>query len=85
MTTKKEKKSICALSLQGGACGLGKGFVDKVGSFINELHAGKLPAHYTVTLSITHKVLLHASLQVPFGWLAELQLSFSPGKFSTKV
>ena len=35
---------------------------------------------YTVRLSIAHKVLLHASLQVPFGWLAELRLPCSPGK-----
>ena len=33
----------------------------------------------TVTPSIAHKVLLNTSLQVPFGWLAELQLPFSPG------
>ena len=40
---------------------------------------------YTVTLSIRHKVLLHASLQVPFGWLAELQLPSSRGKEYTPV
>ena len=27
---------------------------------------------YTVTMSIEDKVLLHASLQVPMGWWAEL-------------
>ena len=32
---------------------------------------------YTVTLSIAQKVLLHASLLVPFGCLAELQPPFS--------
>ena len=30
--------------------------------------------HYTATLSIACKTLLHTSLQVPFSWLAELQL-----------
>ena len=40
---------------------------------------------YTVTLSIAHKVLLPASLQVPFDWLGELQLPISPSKLYTKV
>ena len=35
---------------------------------------------YTVTLSIAQKVLLCASLQVPFCWLAEVQLPSIPGK-----
>ena len=41
------------------------------------------PSIYTVTMSIEHKVLLHTSLQVPFGWLAELQLTFMPSKWYT--
>ena len=36
---------------------------------------------YTVTLFITHKVLLQTSLQVPIGRLAEVQPPFSPGKY----
>ena len=40
---------------------------------------------HTVTLSIAHKVLLYVSLQVPFGWVAELHLPFSPGKRYTEV
>ena len=35
-----------------------------------------------VTLCIGHKVLLPASLQVPFGWLADLQLPVSQGNLS---
>ena len=37
------------------------------------------------TLYNTHKVWLHAYLQVPFGLLAELQMPFSPGKHYTDV
>ena len=43
------------------------------------LQDGEIGELYTVTLSITQKVLLHVSLQVPYGWLAELQLPFSQG------
>ena len=35
---------------------------------------------YIGSLPIASKVLLHVSLQVPFGWLAELQMPFRPGK-----
>ena len=40
---------------------------------------------YTVILYMAVKVLLYASLKVSFGWLAELQLPFSPGKKYTEV
>ena len=37
--------------------------------------------NYTVTLSIAHKDLLRASLQVSFGWLTEQPPPLSPGKY----
>ena len=47
-------------------------FIDKVG----EPLCNFIQRNYTVTLSIALKILLRASFQVPFGWLAELQLPF---------